>query len=110
MATGFNAWAGVFYLDGHWHAVGGGKTLPTRRLAIGERMVCLAQADDFLNTHESEDAAHKTRAWLNQPATEQQLRYLPPEARQDFGLTRYRASSLLSFRFNQPAIRQAVGL
>lgn len=110
MATGFHAWAGVFHLDGHWHAVGGGKHLPTRRLAIGERMVCLAQADDFLNTHESEDAAHKTRAWLNQPATEQQLRYLPPEARQDFGLTRYRASSLLSFRFNQPAIRQAVGL
>jgi len=110
MATGFNAWAGVFYLDGHWHAVGGGKHLPTKRLAIGERMVCLAQADDFLNAHETEDAAHKTRAWINQPATQQQLRYLPPEARQDFGLTRYRASSLLSFRFNQPAIRQAVGL
>ena len=50
MATGFNAWAGVFYLDGHWHAVGGGKALPTQRLAIGERLVCLAQADDFLNT------------------------------------------------------------
>jgi len=110
MATGFHAWAGVFFLDGHWHAVGGGKHLPTRRLAIGERMVCLAQADDFLNTHESEDAAHKTRAWINQPATEQQLRYLPPDARQDFGLTRYRASALLSFGFNKPGIRRAVGL
>ena len=110
MATGFNAWAGVFYLDGHWYAVGGGKSLPTRRLAIGERLVCLAQADDFLNSNESEDAAHKTRAWVNQPATEQQLRFLPPNARQDFGLTRYRASAWLSFRFNQPAIRQAVGL
>jgi superfamily II DNA or RNA helicase len=110
MATGFHAWAGVFHLDGHWHAVGGGKNLPTRRLAIGERLVCLAQADDFLNDHETEDAAHKTRSWLNQPATEQQLRYLPAESRQDFGLTRYRASALLSFRFNQPAIRQAVGL
>jgi hypothetical protein len=73
-------------------------------------MVCLAQADDFLNTHESEDAAHKTRAWLNQPATEQQLRYLPPQARQDFGLTRYRASALLSFGFNKSGIRRAVGL
>ena len=110
MATGFNAWAGVFCLEDHWHAVGGGKSLPTRRLAIGERLVCLAQADDFLNDHETEDAAHKTRAWIHQPATEAQLRYLPPTARQDFGLTRYRASALLSFRFNQPAIRQAVGL
>ena len=110
MATGFHAWAGVFYLDGHWHAVGGGKHLPTKRLAIGERMVCLAQADDFLNAHESEDAAHKTRAWINQPATQQQLRYLPPEARQDFGLTRYRASALLSFGFNKTGIHRAVGL
>ena len=110
MATGFHAWAGVFHLDGHWHAVGGGKNLPTRRLAIGERLVCLAQADDFLNDHETEDAAHKTRAWINQPATEQQLRYLPPTAHQDFGLTRYRASALLSFGFNKQAIRQAVGI
>jgi hypothetical protein len=70
-------------------------------------VVALQLIDDCAKT---EDAAHKTRAWINQPATQQQLRYLPPEARQDFGLTRYRASSLLSFRFNQPAIRQAVGL
>lgn len=110
MATGFHAWASVFFLEGHWHAVGGGKALPTRRLAIGERMVCLAQADDFLNAHETEDAAHKTRAWINQPATQQQLRYLPPEARQDFGLTRYRASAWLSFQFNQSAIRREVGV
>jgi hypothetical protein len=23
MATGFNAWGGVFFLNGRWHAVGG---------------------------------------------------------------------------------------
>jgi DNA repair protein RadD len=110
MATGFNAWAGVFYLEGHWHAVGSGPAHAPHRLAIGERLVCLTQADDFLNTHETQDAAHKTRAWLNQPATQKQLQHLPPAYRQDLGLSRYRASALLSFRFNQTAIRQAVGL
>ena len=110
MATGFNAWAGVFFLDGHWHAVGAAKGEATRRLAIGERLVCLAQADDFLNTHETEDAAHKSRKWLHEPATEKQLQHLPPSYRHDLGLSRYRASALLSFRFNRPAIQKAVGL
>jgi len=110
MATGFNAWAGVFFLEGHWHAVGAAKGQATRHLAVGERLVCLAQADDFLNTHETEDAAHKSRRWLHEPATEKQLQHLPPQCRQDLGLSRYRASALLSFRFNRPAIRQAVGL
>lgn len=110
LAAGFNAWAGVFFLDGHWHAVGAAKGATIRRLAIGERLVCLAQADDFLNTHESEDAAHKSRKWLHEPATEKQLQHLPPSYRHDLGLSRYRASALLSFRFNRPAIRKAVGL
>mgnify|MGYP007027641988 CR=1 FL=1 len=37
-----------------------------------------------------------------------QLQYLPAEYRQDFGLTRYQASALLSFRFNRTAIRALV--
>ena len=37
-----------------------------------------------------------------------QLRYLPPEARADFGLTRYQASALLTFKFNKHAIQRVV--
>jgi hypothetical protein len=33
---------------------------------------------------------------------------LPPELRADFGLTRYQASALLSFRFNRNAIVRLV--
>jgi hypothetical protein len=44
MATGFEAWAGVFFLAGHWFGMGGGKKLPARLLAMGERTVCLAAA------------------------------------------------------------------
>ena len=70
--------------------------------------MCLAAADDWLNENETDESAHKTRSWLNQPATEKQLRYLPAGYRQDFGLTRYQASALLTFIFNKRAIQQLV--
>ncbi|SLN20686.1 ATP-dependent RNA helicase DbpA [Pseudoruegeria aquimaris] len=108
MATGFTAWGGIFWLDGLWYAVGGRRGAQPRLLGIGERAVCLAQADDWLNAHESDESAFKTRAWLRQAPTEKQLQYLSPEQRQDYGLTRYHASALISFRFNKRAIRQLV--
>jgi hypothetical protein len=108
MATGFDAWAGVFFLNGRWFGIGGGKNLSTSLLAFGERTVCLASADDWLNEHETEDTALKSRRWLNQAATQQQLRYLPPAYRQNFGLTRYQASCLLAFQFNKRDIQSRV--
>lgn len=108
MATGFNAWGGVFYLSGRWYSVGGAKGHRPHLLAVGDRTVCLAKADDWLNEHESEDSAHKSRRWLNQPATDKQLQYLPPEMRTDFGLSRYQASVLMSFQFNKRAIQNLV--
>ncbi len=108
MATGFNAWAGIFWLDGLWYAVGGRRGIRPRLLGIGERAVCLAQADDWLNAHETDESAFKTCGWLRQAPTEKQLQYLPASARQDYGLTRYHASALISFQFNRRAIRQLV--
>ena len=108
MATGFTAWGGVFWYAGLWYAVGGGRGQATRLLGIGERPVCLAQADDWLNEHETDESAFKTRGWLNQPATEKQLQYLGPEHRQDYGLTRYRASALMTFGFNKREIGRLV--
>ncbi|MFP5481591.1 MAG: DEAD/DEAH box helicase [Alphaproteobacteria bacterium] len=108
MATGFTAWGGIFWLEGQWYAVGGRRGATTRLLGIGERTVCLAQADDWLNEHESDESAFKTRSWLRQSPTEKQLQFLPPECRHDFGLTRYRASALISFQFNKRDIRRLV--
>ena len=108
MATGFNAWGGIFFLNGRWHAIGGGKGLSTRLLAVGERTVCMARADDWLNDHESEDSAHKSRRWLNESPTTKQLQYLPASFRADYGLTRYQASALLAFQFNRTAIARLV--
>jgi hypothetical protein len=108
LASGFNAWAGVFFLEGRWHAVGGAKSEAVRLLGVGERTVCLAQANDWLNDHESDDAAWKTRRWLTESPTSQQLRYLPADLRSDFSLTRYQASALLSFQFNKPHIKRLI--
>ncbi|HNI19678.1 MAG TPA: DEAD/DEAH box helicase [Nitrospira sp.] len=108
MATGFNAWGGIFFLNGRWHAVGGGQGMQTHLLAVGERTVCMAKADDWLNDHESADSAHKTRRWLNEPPTPKQLQYLPQALRADFGMTRYQASALLSFQFNKTSIQRLV--
>jgi len=108
LATGFSAWGGVFWLDGLWYGIGGARGVQPQLLGIGERSVCLAQADDWLNDHETDESAFKTRAWLNQPATERQLQYLSPAARGDFGLTRYKASALMTFTFNKRAVRQLI--
>jgi len=61
MANGFRAWGGVFFLDGRWHAVGGATGTATRLLGVGNRTVCLARADDWLNTHESDESAFKSK-------------------------------------------------
>ena len=108
IANGFNAWGGIFFLDGRWYAVGGAKQRQPRLLGVGERAVCLAAADDWLNQNESDESAHKSQAWLDQPATEKQLKYLPPECCHNYDLNRYQASTLLSFRFNKQAIRRLV--
>lgn len=108
MATGFSAWGGIFWMEGVWYAIGGARGERPRLLGVGKRTVCLAQADDWLNTHESDESAFKTRGWLRQPPTDKQLKYLPPECRHDFGLTRYHASALMTFGFNKRAIRAAV--
>jgi hypothetical protein len=108
LASGFKAWGGVFFLEGRWYAIGGLEKCQARLLGVGERTVCLAQANDWLNEQETDDAAHKSRRWLNEGATQGQLRYLPTAMRADFGLTRYQASALLTFQFNKHAIKRVV--
>jgi hypothetical protein len=108
IANGFNAWGGVFFLNGRWYGVGGLQRQRPRLLAIGGRTVCLAAADDWLNEHETDESAHKSRSWLKAPPTEKQLALLPAAYRQDYGLTRYQASALITFSFNRAAIRSLV--
>jgi DNA repair protein RadD len=108
VANGFNAWSGIFAHNARWYGVGGAQRRSSRLLAVGEELVCLAAADDWLNSNETDESAHKTKAWLRQPPTEKQLGYLPPEWKLDYGLTRYQASALLTFKFNRNRIRDLI--
>ncbi|MDH5528019.1 MAG: DEAD/DEAH box helicase, partial [Nitrospirota bacterium] len=108
MAAGFSGWGGVFFQEGRWYAVGGGRQIRPRLLAVGDRIVCLAAADDWLNDHETAEAAYKTSHWLDQPPTVKQLQYIPAHLRGDFGMSRYLASCLMTFEFNKHAIRRVV--
>lgn len=107
MASGFNAFSGVFFLNDHWYAVGGTE-FGIKILSAGSREICLAQADDFLNENETADNAHKTNRWLNESASTRQLQCLPQQYRNDYSITKYKAANLLKFYFNKTSIQKLI--
>jgi ribosomal protein L40E len=112
IASGFDAWAGVFFDGEHWHAVGKIRQGRLRHLDIGDRAQVLAGADDFLRQAESGIAATKSRMWLNHPASQRQrellLRAGDHDPTLDFGLSKYAANCRLNFLWHRPQILAAV--
>lgn len=112
VATGFEAWGGVFWWNGHWHSVGGrggeGIKREVKYLGIGERVVAMALADDWLNEHESDNSAHKTREWLTRPASEKQCALLGVDPIFGSPPSRYNAACQLTFKFNRDRIHRLV--
>ncbi len=108
IACGFQAWAGVFYWEGQWYAIGASNSERPHLLTVGDRLIGLAAANDWLNSQESDASAHKTKRWLSEAATHKQLAILPEKFRMDYGLTRYKASVLITFQFNRDKIRKLV--
>ena len=106
MASGFNAFAGVFLLNDSWNAVAGSEVFGIKIIATGSKQICLAKADDFLNEYETYENAYKSKKWLNQPASIKQLNCLPNQYRNDFSITKYKAANLLKFYFNKSVIRK----
>lgn len=112
MASGFDAWAGVFFDGEHWHAVGKLRQGRLRHLGVGEHAQVLADADDFLRQAETGAAATKSRLWLNHPASPRQRELLAragdADPTLDFGLSKYAANCRLNFLWNRPQIIAAV--
>jgi superfamily II DNA or RNA helicase len=112
IASGFDAWGGVFFDGCHWNAVGKTQHGRLRHLAVGDRPQVLAAADDFLRQVESTGTATKSRGWLSQPANLKQQELLRRAgygiAALDFGLSKYTANCHLNFLWNRHAIRAAV--
>ncbi len=109
MACGFEAWGSVIFRKDQWYAVVGSRKDKAHILAVGEKTACVAAANDWMNLKESKDSAHKVKGWLNLPATSNQLRYLP-EHNQDYHLTRYKASILMTLKFNAKPIETVLRL
>jgi hypothetical protein len=105
MASGFNAFAGIFFLNDHWYSIGGTE-FGIKILSTGSQEICLAQADDFLNENETADNAHKSKSWLKQTASTRQLQCLPLAYRNDYSITKYKAANLLKFYFNKTSIQK----
>ena len=108
ISGGFDAWGGVFQANGSWYAIGGKNDAEPKLLTTGSKIVCLSAADDWLNENETEETAYKTREWLSEPPTTKQLASLPAESRLDFNLTRYRASTRITFAKNSTKILELI--
>ncbi len=114
IASGFDAWAGVFSPDGeNWHALGKEKESRTlQRVAIGDRIRALAAADDFLRERETGDSANKSKRWLRDSATQKQrelLRQVGYEVNDfDFNFTKYSAAAHLNFQWHRRQIEAAI--
>lgn len=106
MASAFETWAMVIWYQGHWHAIGGSDEDGVRHLFAGEKIVALAQADDFLRLHGDKSAAAKSKTWLNLPATPNQVKYLGIDPMHAIGLDRYTAACKLTWKFSQSVIRK----
>ena len=107
MASGMNAWGGVFFRNGKWCALGALKRQPPRILAVGEKPVCFAAANDWMNLNESDETARKVKGWLKINATYKQLKWLP-EHQNNYDLTCYKAMILMALKFNTTAIKTAL--
>lgn len=117
MASGFKAWVCVASPDGeHWTALGRTKDGPPLvvSLAKGEKAQCLSKADDFLRCNEDDDAAKKSKRWLNDAASPKQVELLERAGFDvgfgGFGFTKYSAACNLNFVWNKWRIEQAIGI
>ena len=76
-----------------------------RHLGVGERLVALAMADDWMNEY-AETSPSKIRRWARSPATEKQREFLKPNFLDQMSL--YEAMCRITFKFNQRAIQDLV--
>lgn len=106
--TGFDAWTGIFSLNDLWYSIGWKKQCHVRLLSVGEKNNCIAASNDWMNDNETDRSVTKIKTWLKQNATSQQLRYLPIQYKNNYNLSKYYASCLLSFFFNKKKIKSLI--
>lgn len=114
MASGFEAWAGVFSPNNDdWYAIGKQKKEKAKCVLIGSKLQAMAAADDFLRVHETEGAAKKTKRWLDDRASEKQrellnrFQYALPV---NSTMNKYEAMCHTNFQFAKREIENVLGV
>lgn len=121
MADAFKAWAVVVAYYGRFVSIGyiqptrdeqGNVVEPGQWRALADsdtRLLALQSADDFLREHGDKQGAGKARTWMSQPPSEKQALALKlPAGGINFGISKYRASCLLTWKWNEKYIRARV--
>jgi DNA repair protein RadD len=110
MANAMSAWAAIVRHDGkEWVICGQDDVASTRLIAVTpERLQAMASADDFLREHGDKDASRKSKRWLHEPPTDKQLQILGLDAMSAMGITKYRASCMLTWKFRERAIKTKI--
>ena len=109
IASALTAWACVLNYQGRWVAIGGATEKGVVFLADNaDRLMSLAAADDFLREYGDDKQAKKSKGWLNQPPTDQQCKVLGLDMFAAMGISRYRASCLIQWKFSERTIKQKV--
>jgi hypothetical protein len=65
----------------------------------------MASADDYLRENGDKDASRKSKRWLHEPPTDKQLQLLGLDQMSAMGITKYRASCMLTWKFRERAIK-----
>ena len=109
IASALDAWAVVVCYGTHWHAIGGSKEAGIHHLADnGDRLLSMAAADDFLREHGDADMANKAKRWMAEPPSQKQLSMLALDPMSAMGMTKYKATCLIQWRFSERAIRKVL--
>jgi len=107
MANGPTAWAGVIKLGEVFSAIGAPNGGPVSIITrTNSKELALAQADDYLRSNGDRANSRKTKSWIKLPPTDAQLKHMADVPM--FGMSRYRASCLLTWRFNESRIKKAI--
>lgn len=110
MANAMTAWAVVVQHDGKQYSIGGTDGAATAQLIAitGDRLQAIASADDYLREHGDKDAARKSKRWLHEPPSEKQYQLLDITPMSASGMTKYRASCALTWKWRERAIKARV--
>lgn len=110
IANAMSAWACVVQHSGRQYSVGGkeGDAKATLISVTDDRLQAIAAADDYLREHGDKDASRKSKRWLHEAPSQRQLDLLGLDMMSSIGMSKYRATCELTWKWREKLIRAKV--